>query len=59
MLFLKKINKTNFSKKFLTAVLTPKLRVDNEIRIYGYDSQLINRCSFKETELYEVYWYED
>jgi hypothetical protein len=38
MLFLKKINKTNFSKKFLTAVLTPKLRVDNEIRIYGYDS---------------------
>eukprot|EP01015_Nassula_variabilis_P017518 TRINITY_DN276_c0_g1_i4.p2 TRINITY_DN276_c0_g1~~TRINITY_DN276_c0_g1_i4.p2 ORF type:complete len:223 (-),score=53.90 TRINITY_DN276_c0_g1_i4:133-801(-) len=44
------------SRRFVTAVLTPRLRVDNELKIWKHNGQLLNRVDFGKTELYEVGW---
>jgi len=39
----------------LTAVLFPRMRVDNEYKIWSYDGKLIHKVPVKD-ELYEVVW---
>jgi translation initiation factor 2A len=43
-------------RKFYTAIINPRLRVDNHYRIFKYDGELINVLDMKQTELYEVQW---
>lgn len=43
-------------QKFMTAVLTPRLKVDNNFKVFKYNGQLIHSCGFETTELYEVIW---
>jgi len=38
--------------------VTPKLRVDNNFRIFMYNGDLINTYKFDDTELYEIKWYK-
>lgn len=40
----------------MTAVLTPRLKVDNNFKVFKYNGQLIHSCGFETTELYEVIW---
>lgn len=40
----------------MTAVLNPRLRVDNHFKIFKYDGDLINKFDFSHTELYDVIW---
>eukprot|EP00825_Cyclidium_porcatum_P031338 TRINITY_DN3318_c0_g1_i3.p1 TRINITY_DN3318_c0_g1~~TRINITY_DN3318_c0_g1_i3.p1 ORF type:complete len:477 (+),score=95.46 TRINITY_DN3318_c0_g1_i3:77-1507(+) len=44
-------------QKFITAVLTPRLKVDNNFKVFKYNGQQIHSCNFNKTELYEVNWY--
>ena len=44
------------SRRFYTAVLTPRLRVDNELKIWKHNGALLNTIDFGKTELYEVAW---
>ena len=44
------------NRKFMTAVLTPRLRVDNHMKIFSYDGQLLMKRDYQSTELYEVQW---
>jgi len=43
-------------RKFLTAILTPKLRVDNQIKVFKYTGELIQVVHFNDTELYACEW---
>ncbi|KAL4471958.1 hypothetical protein ABPG72_018460 [Tetrahymena utriculariae] len=43
-------------KHILTGVLTPRLRVDNNFKLFKWNGELINTCNFSHTELYEVVW---
>ena len=42
--------------KFMTAILTPRLRVDNCYKIYKYDGFLMSKWDFSSSELYDVKW---
>jgi translation initiation factor 2A len=50
-------------RKIMTAVLNPRLRVDNNIKTFKYNGLLINSVDYSHSELYEVAWrpgkYED
>lgn len=43
-------------RKFFTAIINPRLRVDNHYRVFKYDGELLNVLDLKSTELYEVLW---
>ncbi|KRW99645.1 hypothetical protein PPERSA_03446 [Pseudocohnilembus persalinus] len=43
-------------QKFMTQVITPRLRVDNNFKIFKYDGTLLHKANFNDTELYEVQW---
>lgn len=45
-------------RKFMTAVVTPRLRVDNNFKVFKYDGSLLNRSHFNATELYDVIWFK-
>jgi len=40
----------------LTGVLFPRMRIDNEFRVWNYDGTLIYRQQYAGTELYQVNW---
>ena len=40
----------------MTAVLNPRLRVDNNMKIFKYDGTHTNTIDMTHTELYEVVW---
>ena len=40
----------------MTGVLNPRLRVDNNFKIFNYQTNLINCMDFSKTELYEILW---
>lgn len=42
--------------KFFTAIVNPRLRVDNHYRVYKFDGEYYTNFSLKHTELYEVIW---
>lgn len=50
---------SNDGRKFMTGVVTPRLRVDNNFKIFKYDGTLLHKSNFNDTELYEVLWYND
>ena len=37
-------------------MLTPRLRVDNNFKLFKWNGELVNTCNFSHTELYEVNW---
>ncbi len=43
-------------RKILTAIVTPRLRVDNCYKVYAYTGTQLNRVGYDDTELYGVYW---
>mmetsp|Transcript_16552 Transcript_16552/g.14348 ORF Transcript_16552/g.14348 Transcript_16552/m.14348 type:complete len:162 (+) Transcript_16552:1121-1606(+) len=43
-------------RKLMTGVLNPRLRVDNDYKIFKYDGTLQNTVDFSQSELYEVLW---
>jgi translation initiation factor 2A len=43
-------------KFILSSVLYERVKVDNEIRIYLANGQLLCNLSFKDTELHSAYW---
>jgi len=43
-------------RRLMTGVLNPRLRVDNDYKIFKYNGELINSIDFSHTELYEVLW---
>jgi len=43
-------------RKLITAILTPRLRVDNCYKIYSYTGVLLHKMNFDDTELYEATW---
>jgi uncharacterized protein with WD repeat len=40
----------------LTAVTFDRVKVDNEVKIFKANGQLVTDVSFRETELYEFIW---
>lgn len=42
--------------KFLTAIVTPRLRVDNCFKLFAYTGALLKTFDMAFTELYEVQW---
>jgi hypothetical protein len=40
----------------LTAIITPRLRVDNCYKIFSYTGTLLHTFDLKHTELYEAVW---
>lgn len=40
----------------MTAIITPRLRVDNCIKVYSYTGTILNKVGYEETELYGAYW---
>lgn len=50
-------------RKIMTAVLNPRLRVDNNFKVFKYNGLLINSFDYSNSELYEIAWrpgvYED
>ncbi|EGR33544.1 hypothetical protein IMG5_049810 [Ichthyophthirius multifiliis] len=44
------------SRTILTAVVTPRLRVDNNFKVFGFNGDLVNFGNFTHTELYDVQW---
>mmetsp|Transcript_8345 Transcript_8345/g.722 ORF Transcript_8345/g.722 Transcript_8345/m.722 type:complete len:122 (+) Transcript_8345:551-916(+) len=49
-------NWSNDGRKFITSVVTPKLRVENNFKIFKYDGTLIHKSDFNNTDLYEITW---
>jgi translation initiation factor 2A len=43
-------------RKLLTAILTPRLRVDNCYKVYSYTGVLLHKTNYDHTELYEAVW---
>lgn len=43
-------------RKLITAILTPRLRVDNCFKVFSYTGVLLHKMDFKHTELYEAVW---
>ena len=43
-------------RKLLTAILSPRLRVDNCYKVYSYTGVLLHKANFDDTELYEATW---
>jgi len=43
-------------RRLLTAVLNPRLRVDNNYKVYKYNGIMLSMVDFTQTELYEVTW---
>mmetsp|Transcript_25171 Transcript_25171/g.22198 ORF Transcript_25171/g.22198 Transcript_25171/m.22198 type:complete len:292 (+) Transcript_25171:711-1586(+) len=43
-------------RKIMTGVLNPRLRVDNNYRIFKYNGESLNTVDFGHSELYEVLW---
>jgi translation initiation factor 2A len=44
------------SRRMLTGVLNPRLRVDNGYKIFKYNGDVLNTVDYSHTELYEVLW---
>ncbi len=43
-------------RKLLTAILTPRLRVDNCYKVFSYTGVLLHKVNYEHTELYEAVW---
>lgn len=43
-------------RKLITAILTPRLRVDNCYKIFSYTGVLLHKSNYDHTELYETVW---
>lgn len=43
-------------RKLLTAILTPRLRVDNCYKVFSYTGVLLHKANYDHTELYEAVW---
>lgn len=43
-------------RKLITAILTPRLRVDNCYKIFSYTGVQLHKANFDDTELYEAVW---
>jgi translation initiation factor 2A len=43
-------------RKIITAILTPRLRVDNCYKIFSYTGVLLHKSNYDHTELYEAVW---
>jgi translation initiation factor 2A len=43
-------------RKLVTAILTPRLRVDNCYKIFSYTGVLLHKANYEHTELYETVW---
>ena len=43
-------------RKFITAIVTPRLRVDNCYKIFSYTGVLLHKANYDHTELYEAVW---
>lgn len=43
-------------RKLITAILTPRLRVDNCYKVFSYTGVLLYKANFDHTELYEADW---
>lgn len=43
-------------RKLLTAILTPRLRVDNCYKVFSYTGVLLHKADYQHTELYEAVW---
>lgn len=43
-------------RKLLTAILTPRLRVDNCYKVYSYTGVLLHKANYDDTELYDATW---
>ncbi len=46
-------------RKIITAILTPRLRVDNCYKIFSYTGVLLHKANYDYTELYEAVWLKD
>ena len=43
-------------RKLITAILTPRLRVDNCYKVYSYTGVQLHKSNYDHTELYEAVW---
>lgn len=43
-------------RKIITAILTPRLRVDNCYKVFSYTGVLLHKGPFEDTELYNAEW---
>ena len=43
-------------RKIITAIVTPRLRVDNCYKIFSYTGVLLHKVNYDDTELYEAIW---
>ena len=43
-------------RKLLTAILTPRLRVDNCYKVFSYTGVMLHKVNYDHTELYEAVW---
>lgn len=43
-------------RKIITGIVTPRLRVDNCYKVFGYTGTQLKKVGYEETELYGVYW---
>jgi translation initiation factor 2A len=43
-------------KHILTSVLHERVKVDNEVKIFKANGQLMTSLNFKESELYDAQW---
>ncbi len=43
-------------RKIITAIVTPRLRVDNCYKIFSYTGTLLHKANYDHTELYESVW---
>ena len=50
---------SNDDRKLITAILTPRLRVDNCYKIFSYTGVLLHKGNYDHTELYEAIWLRD
>lgn len=50
---------SNDDRKLITAILTPRLRVDNCYKIFSYTGVLLHKTNYDHTELYEAIWLRD
>jgi uncharacterized protein with WD repeat len=46
-------------RKLITAILTPRLRVDNCYKIFSYTGVQLHKAGFEDTELYEAVWHNN
>jgi uncharacterized protein with WD repeat len=40
----------------MTAIVTPRLRMDNCYKVYSYTGTQLSKMGYEQTELYGVYW---